>query len=1054
MRMAKANSKRKFSLEDYLILAPFMANQLGIKKISEIKQFNDVRDGFDPTGRSCMYHRIISRGGLLIAEDKLRDYDDNIRGYVERLSQKRGEHFRLKYFQYLSILFMEIYLDEYFSNPVDLINRIKEYQYEHNLLQKYPFGKTDLRKLAFWMATGSGKTLLMHVNLWQFQKYNTGPNALTFENIFLITPNEGLSEQHIEEMSLSGIPAKKFRGGEGGYFLVDETKVVKVIEITKLKLKKDRNGHGESIDVNMLSDRNLVFVDEGHKGQKSDERMWMSIREKMAKNGFTFEYSATFGQVIREEEEKGKPSPELITYSKAILFDYSYKYFHGDYYGKHFRLLNLEDDHDQHTETIMLANTISFYEQLRVFKDIGNRAREYNIEQPLWIFLGHKVQEDESDLLIVLRFFNKLLENKGTWVNERVRDILEGRSGLLIGKVDAFARRKPETVFPYLREKCISAEEVVNGIYSDVFGLRSGTGRKLHLVDITRAEGELGLRASAASPYFGVINIGDKRQFSSLIERVETDIIVDSDVMSESLFNSIQNQDTGLNVLIGAKKFIEGWNCWRVSTMGLMNVGTSEGPQIIQLFGRGVRLKGKGMGLKRSRGLKDIDHPPFIEVLETLGIFGIKANYMKIFKKNLEMEDVKNYVSFSLEIKTNVEMLKGLKILRLREDTNFSKDCTFSISEINDVEAKLNILPTVLEADSRKSDSIVDRTSETDPKMIPEKYLDLIDWSRIYLEMLSYKAERQWFNISFTKDDLEGVIRGGKYTLFAPASFVYPTKEFIKMLELENIVLRLLKDYVYKCYNKKRNGWEKGKFVLAGLTEDDDNFPKEYIVRIEETATGLIQEAKQRIKSGVVYDARSDDDPLPNVFCEKHLYQPLLAKAQTDQVIFHHTGLIDSEQRFVTDLAKYIAAHSEKGKDVEYYLLRNLTRGKGIGFFETNSFYPDFILWIVQGGHQRIVFIEPHGMIYSGGLEDEKVNLYSHLDAHIAPLFKDQDVDLDSYVISATDFNKFKSSAAERRRLTLEECAEKHLLFMDKSEHIPNLGYIDELITRTLRKDQ
>ena len=34
--------------------------------------------------------------------------------------------------------------------------------------------------------------------------------------------------------------------------------------------------------------------------------------------------------------------------------------------------------------------------------------------------------------------------------------------------------------------------------------------------------------------------------------------------------------------------------------MGLMNVGKGEGAQIIQLFGRGVRLKGYDLSLKRS----------------------------------------------------------------------------------------------------------------------------------------------------------------------------------------------------------------------------------------------------------------------------------------------------------------------------------------------------------------------------------------------------------------------------------------------------------------------
>lgn len=36
-------------------------------------------------------------------------------------------------------------------------------------------------------------------------------------------------------------------------------------------------------------------------------------------------------------------------------------------------------------------------------------------------------------------------------------------------------------------------------------------------------------------------------------------------------------------MLIGSKKFSEGWNGWRVSTIGLMNVGRCEGTEIFQV---------------------------------------------------------------------------------------------------------------------------------------------------------------------------------------------------------------------------------------------------------------------------------------------------------------------------------------------------------------------------------------------------------------------------------------------------------------------------------------
>ena len=51
---------------------------------------------------------------------------------------------------------------------------------------------SDLNKLAFWNATGSGKTWLMHVNILQYQHYQKNKDL----TVFVITPNEGLSQQH------------------------------------------------------------------------------------------------------------------------------------------------------------------------------------------------------------------------------------------------------------------------------------------------------------------------------------------------------------------------------------------------------------------------------------------------------------------------------------------------------------------------------------------------------------------------------------------------------------------------------------------------------------------------------------------------------------------------------------------------------------------------------------------------------------------------------------------------------------------------------------------
>ena len=90
-------------------------------------------------------------------------------------------------------------------------------------------------------------------------------------------------------------------------------------------------------------------MDEGHKG--SGGEVWRKIRDKLGETGFTFEYSATFGQALAAANKA-----DLVEeYGKAIVFDYSYRYFYGDGYGKNFRILNIRHDEETQTETLLLG---------------------------------------------------------------------------------------------------------------------------------------------------------------------------------------------------------------------------------------------------------------------------------------------------------------------------------------------------------------------------------------------------------------------------------------------------------------------------------------------------------------------------------------------------------------------------------------------------------------------------------------------------------------------------------------------------------------------------
>src|SRR6185312_12455165 len=106
-----------------------------------------------------------------------------------------------KYFQYLTLLFTEIYLDRYFRDPIALLQALNTQIALYNAdkpeadqiasLDAEQEAWTQLNKVAYWSATGSGKTLLMHANILQYQFYlDRHDRRHELNRIILLTPNE------------------------------------------------------------------------------------------------------------------------------------------------------------------------------------------------------------------------------------------------------------------------------------------------------------------------------------------------------------------------------------------------------------------------------------------------------------------------------------------------------------------------------------------------------------------------------------------------------------------------------------------------------------------------------------------------------------------------------------------------------------------------------------------------------------------------------------------------------------------------------------------------
>jgi hypothetical protein len=1011
------------NLEQYLVLNRFMHGLFGASSLEELKgALYGIREGPGADGQSFFYGALVGRAGLDAAvEARLPAYDRRVMDYEARLGQRRdGLH--LRYFQYLALLYSEVYLDLLTEAPAGLLERLNRYleslQADEAHLRDIPlFALDDLRRLAFFMATGSGKTLLMHAHIWQvlhYLEHGRHPEALVrradgrhaFRSILLITPGEGLSEQHLREFRQSGILAAHISERRGAQ--VSYEPQVWVVETQKLA--EEASGEGVSIPIESLLDENLVLVDEGHKGAGSEAQTWKDIQKRLSANGFLLEYSATFAQAIGGASKKDRQGL-LAEYGKAILFDYSYRHFHNDGYGKAFRVLNLANTQEERAQELLVGGLLTFYQQVRLYQANREAFRPYNLETPLWVFIGSSVsgkavyqdkKQSKSDVATVVAFLRRFLEDD-VWSIGVMQRLLSEESGFRDPKTgqDLFA-----DAWPYLRES--PAEDLYDQITTSLFHGRGA----LQLLEIKSAGGEFGLRVSTPSaeaeqPYFGVIYIGDSSAFRRHL-REHLSIDTEEDQFTPSLFGDIEHPDSRVFLLVGAKKFIEGWSSWRVSSMGLLNMGKGPGSQVIQLFGRGVRLKGRDLSLKRSEAIHGIQHPGGLSHLETLQIFGWNADYIAQFRQMIEREGLMDERTLPVQA---MEPWPELFIPQLERGYSAEQETWRLTSEPPRVLVDLRPRVAVY-------DGAVATAGETSPRPLQwNKAMPLLDLPSLYLELLEHKQTRGYHNLYLGRSVLPAILE--------QCSVLLPEEDLRRPDRIQEAAATALRTYVDRLYARRERAAQSQHLEPGLLSQTHGSIIDGYQLRISDAER--LSRIQALLASGELMQAGGP--PLPRLHVDFHLYNPLLLQAGhgADGIAVSPPGLNEAESRFVQDLCEFWKRnHTSAPYDqLEVYLLRNLPR-VGVGYFVQSGFYPDFVLWTrdKESGHVRVVFVEPHGMHHGGlsGNADKIDALHALYALGQTKAFQDKSISLDGYIL--TDTPREQMPGAET--MGWEELAKKH----------------------------
>ncbi|TPI03958.1 DEAD/DEAH box helicase family protein [Helicobacter pylori] len=785
-----------------------------------------------------------------------------------------------------------------------------------------------INRLAFYMATGSGKTIVI-IKLVELLSVAMGMGLIPKKNIMFFSANENLIKQFEKEIekynrnkdyskqidfkSLKSVTNKDFYHAPKGSFIE---------KITLFYYRADLMSDEESKE-NLLNYKdywdngeNYVILDEAHKGNKTESKR-QAIFSLLSLKGFLFNFSATFTE-----------ESDLIT----SVYNLSVGEWVKLGYGK---------------ESVLLKkNNLNAFKEL---KDLNDREKEiallkallllgmqkrYKIEgyfyDPLMLVFTHSVNVKNSDAEIFFKTLARVIEN------DDGNDFLKAKEDLLEEIKD------PEFLFSDDKDKDYKVKVFKEGLKSmDFKGLKEevfyASNGHIEVIINPKNNQEIAFKLNTSDKVFCLINIGDITEW--ICEKLKSVKVVSKNLSfkEESYFSQIDR--SSINILVGSRTFETGWDSTRPSVILFLNIGLNDDAKklVKQSFGRGVRIESVKNQRQRLAYL-DIDEAikkdlkPNAAMLETLFVIATKSESVKAildFQKESENrgEDREAWREITLE-KTPIKHDLFVPCYR-KEPTSIlelPENASFKMSEKNfkDLKEYFNLM-------SEKH--FILKHEIYDPK----------DYTQLkkMIQKVHFKKVSTWHY-----KDLDYMISEIKSKLY-PNQKV-PKDEF-NALDSEKIVH-------FKRIKVKADKKEK---LIQTIQE-----VKEYAPLDKETL-------RTKIAQGEIdpYDTEKHKqdktfkvDGAELLKLKEHYYTPLIKAKDCDWL--KHVVKVKSESDFLEELLKITETLQENYDFWAFSKIDEHLDNLFIPYIDNATerrFFPDFIFWLQKGGTQIICFIDPKG---------------------------------------------------------------------------------------------
>lgn len=809
-------------------------------------------------------------------------------------------------------------------------------------------------RMGFWMATGSGKTIVL-VKLLELLHLLMRRGEIPVNDVLFLTFREDLIEQfqrtvwdynhapdcpvHIELRELREYPEAK-RESPGGLLGRDSTLRVYFYRSDNLSDEhKERIVDFRNYD---NDGRWYVLLDEAHKGGAEDSKR-KHIYSILSRAGFLFNFSATFTDTL-----------DVAT----TVHNFNLAEFISRGYGKHIAILKQEldsfqkrgtgDYSDEEKRKVVAKSMLLVAFTAKKVRELRKTADEPTLyHHPMLMTLVNSVNTEDADLKL---YFEQILAIGRGDVPAKVWK--EAKAELW-----EELKAEPEFLYEDKRKVQIAKEELealtVNDVWRDVYNCES-EGGEIEVLARPGNKQEIAFKMKTSSKPFALIKIGDvtgwlKEKLTGF-EYIET-------LETESFFKDLNALDSSINILMGSRSFYEGWDSNRPNVINFVNIGMGDDAKkfIMQSVGRGVRVQSWQGARRRFEELSEEFEnknlyrriKPASVYPETLYVLGTNRDALNVVLQELKKEKPDTQQLLQLEVNPQVAH-RTLLVPQYRDmGTPLIEERVPSKFEVKDTDFVL------LEAYNARAanDRVLLLTHGGTPKKLQHFRKSMADSDTYFLK----HSNREYRNME--------VMVGRVMDYFGLRQ-----KELERLREIgESDIVHFKHMSVDKTHAAEIQ--LRVDKVLFSQTPAGQQQRKDIEVRYQQGEFEFSEAARLMEDAGLTGRQKYNED-LALEYIANHYYLPVLYSAGKKLEYIRHIIDTESEVYFLNKLRESVKKPDCPLRELEWWMFSKLDQYLDTPFIPYYSpkdnrvakFIPDFVFWGRSAKRYTILFVDPKGM--------------------------------------------------------------------------------------------